>query len=425
MRMRSGSVSPRKQGNTAKPSPRVQADRTISKPEKRSLTCSSGSNCANAAAVRAAVPASGDRYLHSVAKGKTARGSGGSIGNLTSTPRTAPMKTLTSKLLFAATTFAIALAGTGAHAAGYQHGFAADPDGKPLQIGIWYPSKAMVQPVSIGPTTMNVAMNGTAEGKALPLVVISHGHASSFLSHYDTAIALADAGFVVAAVSHAGDNYADQSRSMDVMDRPRQVSRVIDHMLSAWEGRALIDPARVGMYGYSAGGFTTLVNIGGVPDFTTVGPMCRQHPGDFVCQLIAKGGGNATSPAASANGRAADFRIKAAVVAAPAIGFAFAPDGLRNVKVPVQLWSAENDLLVPQARYAEAVRRALPQAPEYHVVSGAGHYDFLVPCSNALASIAPFICTSAAGFDRAAFHAKFNVEVVGFFHRTLKSGAGS
>ena len=58
MRMRSGSVSPRKQGNTAKPSPRVQADRTISKPGKRSLTCSSGSNCANAAAVRAAVPAS-------------------------------------------------------------------------------------------------------------------------------------------------------------------------------------------------------------------------------------------------------------------------------------------------------------------------------------------------------------------------------
>ncbi|MDB5872109.1 MAG: hypothetical protein JWQ07_1551, partial [Ramlibacter sp.] len=50
------------------------------------------------------------------------------------------MKTLTSKLLSAATTLVIALAGTGVHAAGFQHGFAADPDGKPLQIGIWYPS---------------------------------------------------------------------------------------------------------------------------------------------------------------------------------------------------------------------------------------------------------------------------------------------
>ncbi len=335
------------------------------------------------------------------------------------------MKSLTSKLLFAATSFAIALASTCVHAAGYQHGFAADPDGKPLEIGIWYPSKSMVQSLSMGPTTMNVAVNGTAQGKALPLIVISHGSASSFVSHYDTAIALADAGFVVAAVSHAGDNYADQSRSADVMDRPRQISRVIDHMLSMWEGHASIDPTRVGMYGYSAGGFTTLVNIGGIPDFTTVGPMCRQYPADFACHLIAKSGGNKAAPLTSLNARAADPRIKAAVVAAPALGFAFAPDGLRNVKVPVQLWSAENDLLVPQARYAEAVRLALPQAPDYQVVTNAGHYDFLVPCSNALASIAPAICSSASGFDRVRFHAKFNADVIGFFSKTLKNGSGS
>lgn len=331
------------------------------------------------------------------------------------------MNTLTSKLLFAVTTLAIALAGTCAHAAGFQRGFAADPDGKPLEIGIWYPSPTAVQPMSMGPTTMNVAVNGIAQGKALPLVVISHGTGSSFLSHFDTAIALADAGFVVAAVSHAGDNYADQSRSADVMDRPRQVSRVIDHMLSTWDGRAVIDPARVGMFGFSAGGFTTLVSIGGVPDFAKVGPMCQQYPSDFACRLIAKGGGNVAAPLTSKTAHVADPRIKAAVVAAPAIGFAFAPDGLKNVKVPVQLWGAESDLLVPNTRYAEAVRLALPDAPDYRVVPHAGHYDFLVPCSNALASIAPSICVSAAGFDRAAFHASFNAEVVKFLNKTLKA----
>ncbi|MBG9390477.1 alpha/beta hydrolase family protein [Caenimonas aquaedulcis] len=335
------------------------------------------------------------------------------------------MKSLTSGLRFAATMLAIALGSTFVHAAGYQHGFAADPEGKPLEIGIWYPSKTAVQPLSLGPTTMSVAVNGNAEGKALPLIVISHGNASSFVSHYDTAIAMADAGFVVAAISHAGDNYADQSRATDVMDRPRQISRVIDHMLSTWEGHAIIDPTRVGMYGFSAGAFTALVNIGGVPDFTTVGPMCRQFPADFACQLIGKSVGNTAVPLTSHKVRAADARIKAAVVAAPAVGFAFAPDGLRNVKVPVQLWTAENDFVVPQARYAEAVRAALPVAPDYHVVANAGHYDFLVPCSNALASMAPHICASAAGFDRSAFHAKFNAEVIGFFNKTLKSGPGS
>lgn len=317
------------------------------------------------------------------------------------------------------------LAGTCAHAAGFQNGSAADPEGKPLVIGIWYPSQATAQPVSMGPTTMIVAVNGGVQGKALPLVVISHGTSSSFLAHFDTAIALADAGFVVVAVTHAGDNYADQSRSADIMDRPRQISRVIDHMLSAWDGRAAIDPARIGMFGYSAGGFTTLVNIGGIPDFTTVGPMCRQYPADFACQLIARSGSNVAAPPASTSARAADPRIKAAVVAAPALGFTFSPDGLKNVKVPMQLWRAENDVLVPHPRYAEAVRLAMPQAPEYHVVASAKHYDFMAPCSTALASMAPSICTSATDFDRAAFHASFNAAVVGFLSKTLRAGPGT
>lgn len=267
---------------------------------------------------------------------------------------------------------------------------------------------------------MRVAVDGPLQGKALPLVVMSHGNGGSFLGHHDTAIALADAGFVVAAVTHTGDNYKDQSRSIDIMDRPRQVSRVIDHMVSNWDGRAAIDASRIGMFGFSSGAFTALASIGGIPDFSKIGEVCRQYPGDFACQLIAKSGGNATAaPGASATARAADPRIKAAVVAAPALGFTFAPDGLRHVKVPVQLWRAENDVVVPHPRYAEAVRLALPEAPEYHVVANAGHYDFLAPCSSTLASMAPAICTSAAGFDRDAFHAAFNVAVVGFFTKTL------
>ena len=87
----------------------------------------------------------------------------------------------------------------------------------------------------------------------------------------------------------------------------------------------------------------------------------------------------------------------------------------------MQLWRAENDTLVPHPRYAEAVRLALPEAPDYRVVANAGHYDFLAPCSAALASIAPAICTSMAGFDRAAFHVGFDHEIVKFFVRTLEN----
>jgi predicted dienelactone hydrolase len=332
------------------------------------------------------------------------------------------MKRQPLKLLLAAAGCAVTLASTCAHAAGYQHGVAADPGGKPIAIGIWYPSTGAAKPLSLGPTTMDVAVNApmtvpaAVTKQAGPMVVISHGTGGSFLGQFDTAIALADAGYVVVALNHTGDNYADNSRSLDVMDRPRQVSRVIDHMLTAWAGRAAIDPQRIGILGHSAGGFTALASIGGQPNFLSVAPMCQQHPGDFACLLLAQRAAPATAPD---TGAAADARIKAAVVLAPALGFTFAPDGLKKVVVPVQLWRAENDTLVPHPRYAQAVHDALPQAPDYRVVPGAGHFDFLAPCSDALAAIAPAICTSALGFDRAAFHASFNAEVVQFFNRAL------
>ena len=151
--------------------------------------------------------------------------------------------------------------------------------------------------------------------------------------------------------------------------------------------------------------------------------MCAQYPGDYACRLVARTGGKATAPPAARTNDVADSRIKAAVVVAPALGFAFGPEGLRNIRVPVQLWRAENDVIVPHPRYAEAVRLALPQAPDYHVVPSAGHFDFLAPCSSALAAMAPAICTSAAGFDRASFHLGFNEAVVAFFSKSPAAGS--
>ena len=324
------------------------------------------------------------------------------------------MNPLHPKKLIAATTMVLAC--TGVQSAGFQRVVASDPTGKPLEVGIWYPSASAVQSADFGPVNMSVSINAPVAGTSLPLVVMSHGTGSSFLGHFDTAIALADAGFVVAAVTHTGDNYRDQSRSVEIMDRPRQISIVIDYMLKDWSQHNAISNARIGMFGFSAGGFTTLVSVGGKPAFEKIAPMCAEYPGDFACQLLAKNTRTTSNPPSA---QLADGRIKAAVVAAPALGFTFSPDGLKEVNVPVQLWRAEKDALLPHPRYAEAVRQALPRAPEYHVVPNAGHFDFLAPCSKAMADIAPDICVSAPGFDRGAFHSQFNASVVAFFKSTL------
>jgi predicted dienelactone hydrolase len=88
------------------------------------------------------------------------------------------------------------------HAAGFQQGVAPDPSSRPIVIGIWYPSQTIAEPVSLGPTTMTVAVNAPLTGKALPMIVMSHGTGGSYLGHFDTAVALADAGFVVVAMNH-------------------------------------------------------------------------------------------------------------------------------------------------------------------------------------------------------------------------------
>jgi predicted dienelactone hydrolase len=308
-----------------------------------------------------------------------------------------------------------------ATAAGFQRVTVPDPGDQPLEVGLWYPSDAPASPQPLGSFSQTVAVDGPVAGSRLPLVVISHGTGGSFSEHYDTALALAEAGFVVAAVTHTGDNYRDQSKMAQVADRPRHVSRLLDYMFAAWPARDQLDPARVGMFGFSSGGFTALVSIGGVPDMTRVGPYCAEHRQDFACRVTRERHIDVPAPP-PATAWVHDARIKAAVVAAPALSFTFTPTGLSAVSVPVQLWRAEEDEILPHPNYAQAVYEALPTKPDYHVVPNAGHFAFVPPCSEALAQRAPDICRDAPDFDRAAFHEKFNAAVVAFFKARLPRG---
>jgi predicted dienelactone hydrolase len=314
------------------------------------------------------------------------------------------------------------LLGLVAHAAvagevGFAMASVPDPPGENLQVGIWYPTAATASEQDVGLFTQTVAPDAPVDGGGHALIVFSHGNGGTFEGHYDTALALAQAGFVVAAMTHTGDNYRDHSRELLLADRPRAVHAVIDYMLASWSGHAAIDSAKVGMFGFSAGGLTALIAAGGVPDLSLVVPYCAGHPDTFVCHLRALHPEDV--PPVPADGWIADPRIKAAVVAAPAVGFVFTRAGLEKVTIPIQLWRAEDDHILPSPDYVEVVRDALPRPPEYHVVAGADHFDFLAPCSDPLATVAPEICQERGDFDRVAFHRVFDQEVVRFFEQTL------
>lgn len=320
---------------------------------------------------------------------------------------------------FAAFAAAFGLAAASAASAwagvGFQYLSIPDPQGQPIEIGVWYPTDAAGQPQAVGSYRQTVAKDAEVRGRRLPLVVISHGTGGGFGGHSDTAFALAEAGFVAAALTHTGDNWRDQSRATQIWNRPRQLKLLTDYMLASWPGHDRIDAARLGAFGFSAGGFTVLAAAGGEPDLTRTPGHCRAHPAFFECRLLARTPVRPDSAIAWTH----DPRIKAVVSAAPALGYAFGPRGLADVRVPLQLWRASDDEILPNPFYAEPVRVALPTAPESHVVANAGHFDFLPPCSEVLVRNAPQICRSRPGFDRAAFHDDFNRQVVAFFARTL------
>lgn len=272
----------------------------------------------------------------------------------------------------------------------------ADPEGGEVEAGLWLPE-------------------GAGDGVPRPLVVISHGNGGGYRGHHDTAEALTDAGFVVAALTHPGDNWRDDSRSTQLSERPRHVSLLIDHMTREGSGLAAIDPRRIGAFGFSAGGFTVTALAGGVSDPARILQHCREQPAFFACRLLAL---KPIEPTAW-RPRGHDPRVRAAVIAGPALGMAFTDDSLAAVRIPIQLWQAAEDEILPAPFNAEPIRDRLGRQPEYHLIPDATHYDFLPPCAPEMSAGLPVLCRSNPGFDRTAFHRMFNREVVRFFRDAL------
>jgi predicted dienelactone hydrolase len=172
------------------------------------------------------------------------------------------MKITLSLLMVLILSSATVAAGT----VGFQRVTVSDSDEKPREVGIWYPSDTPASAQPLGPHRQTVAPDGRLAGNNLPLIVVLHGVQGSFENHYDMALALAEAGFVVAAVA--------QSQEIRLVERPRHVVRVLDYMLAAWPDHGRVDPTRIGIFGYSVGGFTALVATGGVPDLSRIIPYC-------------------------------------------------------------------------------------------------------------------------------------------------------
>lgn len=86
--------------------------------------------------------------------------------------------------------------------AGFEHQVTTDG----TEVGVWYPASGTPVHKRLGLYAQDVVPDAPAPKDRHPLIVISHGTGGDFAGHVDTAIALARGGFIVAALTHPGDN---------------------------------------------------------------------------------------------------------------------------------------------------------------------------------------------------------------------------
>lgn len=138
---------------------------------------------------------------------------------------------------------------------------------RPLKAEMYYPSTADAvagverdAPLSllVTPTYRDVAR---APG-TFPLVLFSPGGGSDPWQYVYLAAHLASHGFLVAGIEHHGNHLLDESDPNDLVNRPRDLSALLDQLLASsaagsfFEGA--IDATRIGAAGHSRGGYTVM-----------------------------------------------------------------------------------------------------------------------------------------------------------------------
>jgi predicted dienelactone hydrolase len=201
---------------------------------------------------------------------------------------------------------------------------------------------------------------------------------------------------------------------------------MISELLNDPHWEPLIDPNRIGVAGFSAGGYAALMVAGAIPRFDLYVGYCERHPQDPDCGLLEKLESQGTATAALAAlqasvdhwGKPDDSRVKAAFAMAP-LSLVFDKASLAHVDRPVFLYYGQDDQVLPPQENVLHIAPLIKTLAGIQMIPKAGHYVFLAPCSPQLSKDAPDICTDPPSVDRVTAHLRINASALAFFRKSL------
>ena len=314
---------------------------------------------------------------------------------------------------------AVVIAASGARADGV--GFRdihVEVEGERLVTALWYPTDAVTGRTTVGPFTMSATRGAPIGEGRYGLILLSHGTGGGRLNHRDTAIRLAETGYIVAAPEHAGDGWRDErysGTSENWRRRPRQLSAVLDRLLGDAEFAPRIDPARIGAVGHSAGGYSVLALIGGRADMAVLARHCalrRDEDAEFCAYGRSGGHADLQMPDLS------DPRIGAVVAVAP-VGALFGDGAFSGVTVSAQIHQLAGDMVLREPWHAENIAALMGDHAHLMVHLEAHHFAFISPFPAALVGRVGPPSHDPDGFDRRAFLAEIDEQILRFFDDAL------
>jgi predicted dienelactone hydrolase len=275
-----------------------------------------------------------------------------------------------------------------------------------LRMTVWYPAAAdaVETPLLVGPPGQPLFDAGRAAADAQfaagrhPVILLSHGFGGSarIMAWFGTA--LARAGDVVIAVDHPGNNGRDpmtMAGGLLVWERAVDLKAALDAARHDPQIAPHLDLQRLGVAGFSLGGFTALLTAGARADIDLYLQFCHDNPHDPTCMAQAEAPDQTMAAriaalkqpvfAAQVKHAGDDYSIpgvKAVFLMAPGAIVAITPASLRALKTPVSILLGDADPVAPPRSNGELAARLIPHAT-LKTLHDVGHYDFLADCTAA------------------------------------------